>query len=82
MAIAADTTAQSLTGKNDLKKNSSVVQPSSNKKSRIREHPFMIEVGFHYSTIIILCILSFFQFITSGLSVSVANVVTLPSKII
>jgi hypothetical protein len=59
MAIDADTTAESLTGKNDLKKNSSVVQSSSNKKSRIREHPFMIEVGFHYSTIIILCILSF-----------------------
>jgi solute carrier family 25 uncoupling protein 8/9 len=64
MAIDADTTAESLTGKNDLKKNSSVVQSSSNKKSRIREHPFMIE------------------FITSGLSVSVANVVTLPIEVI
>jgi len=58
MAVVAEATAQSLNGENDLKKSSLGVQSSPNKKSHIREHPFMKEVSFHYSVIIIIFIRS------------------------
>ena len=64
MAIAADTsTKQRFTEQNDQKKSSNTVQPPSDKKSHIHEHPFMKEVCFDYSIIVIImlfiCSLSF-----------------------
>jgi len=64
MAVVGDVTVQSLSNEDDLDKNLSKVQPSTDKKSHIHEHPFLKE------------------FITSGLSVSIANVVTLPIEVL
>jgi len=64
MAVVSNVTAQSVRNKDDIHKNSSIVQPSTAKKSYIHEHPLVKE------------------FVTSGLSVSVANVVTLPIEVL
>lgn len=81
MAVIADVTAQTLSNNNDMSKNPAILQSSSDRKSNIHEHPFMKEVKYHLS-FIYYNLFYIFQFITSGLSVSVANIVTLPSKFI
>ncbi len=59
MAVVADVTAQSFSGENDPNKNSSIIPSSTNKKSHIREHPFMKEVKFLLSSISIIHFTSF-----------------------
>ena len=61
MALTADATALSITGENDPKRNSPILQPVTNKKSHIREHPFMKEVSFHWPLISVVIKWSFFS---------------------
>lgn len=48
MSVAADVTAQSIEGQNEPKNDSSSILPPTQRKSHIREHPFMKEVSSYY----------------------------------
>jgi len=54
MAVIVDVTAQSLSSEKNSNTSSPIVQSSTDKKSNIREHPFMKEVKFHLSFISII----------------------------
>ena len=49
MAVVADATAQSIEGQNDPKNDSSIIEPTPPRNSRIKEHPFMKEVSAYSS---------------------------------
>ncbi len=54
MAVVADATAQTVRSENDINKSSPIIQSFTDKKSHIREHPFMKEVKYHFSFISII----------------------------
>ncbi len=58
MAVLADVTAQSLSTATSNGKNLPIAQPTTNKESRIREHPFMKEVKISLAFISIIYSLS------------------------
>jgi len=58
MAVLADVTAQSLSTATSNGKNLPIAQPTTNKESRIREHPFMKEVKISLAFISIIYFLS------------------------